>query len=149
MSPIQLIKGSSLRVSGDQTEGMVRLAAFANVSDQICGNCKASFKKKKLLDHCYANVFPLMIAKPHTTSAVHHHGQEDTIVYAAKGRGSIVSEGGSRRDDLEPGDWALIPAYAEHQEVNESDEDIVWVIVRGGRIPIVENLESWGASTKS
>jgi len=89
-----------------------------------------------------------MIAKPHTASAIHHHGQEDTIVYASKGHGTIVSEGGKQRHDLEPGDWALIPAYAEHQEVNESDEDVVWVIVRGGRIPIVENLSGWGASTK-
>lgn len=90
-----------------------------------------------------------MIAKPHTASAIHHHGEEDTIVYAAKGHGAIVSEGGKKRQDLEPGDWALIPAYAEHQEVNDSDEDIVWVISRGGRNPIVENLSGWGESKKS
>lgn len=68
----------------------------------------------------------------------------DTIVYAAKGNGAIVyGVNGSKRHELVPGDFALIPAYAEHQEVNDSDEDIVWIITRGGRNPIVENLEGW------
>lgn len=105
----------------------------------------------------------LMIAKPHTASAVHHHGKEgesraeslqqmqwivnarhlDTIVYAVKGYGTIVSGGGTVRHDLCPGDFALIPAFAEHQEVNDSDEDVTWMIARGGRNPIVENLDGW------
>jgi uncharacterized RmlC-like cupin family protein len=68
----------------------------------------------------------------------------DTIVYAAKGHGAIVSgPDGSKRHELGPGDFALIPAYAEHQEVNDSEEDIVWIITRGGRNPIVHNLEGW------
>ena len=61
----------------------------------------------------------------------------DTIVYAAKGHGAIVSgSNGNKRQELAPGDFALIPAYAEHQEINESDEDVVWIITRGGRNPI-------------
>ena len=66
-----------------------------------------------------------MIAKPHTSSEIHHHGEENTIIYAAKGKGSVISEGGKVRHDLEAGDVALIPAFAEHQEVNESDADVV------------------------
>lgn len=66
-----------------------------------------------------------MIASPHTSSAIHHHGPEDTIVYAVQGRGSIVSDGGQTTQVLEPGDWALIPAYAEHQEVNEGEGEVV------------------------
>jgi len=63
------------------------------------------------------------------------------------GNGTVVSgPDGSNRQDLSPGDWALIPAYAEHQEVNDGDEDVVWVIHRGGRTPIVYNLEGWGQS---
>ena len=64
-------------------------------------------------------------------------------MYAAKGNGAIVSAGGSKRQDLSPGDFALIPAFTEHQEVNDSDEEVVWVIARGGRNPIVQNLEGW------
>jgi uncharacterized RmlC-like cupin family protein len=87
-----------------------------------------------------------MTALPKSASAVHHHGPQDTIVYAASGHGAIVSEGGKKRQDLAPGDFALIPAYAEHQEVNDGDEDVVWVITRSGSEPVVENLEGWGKS---
>jgi mannose-6-phosphate isomerase-like protein (cupin superfamily) len=73
--------------------------------------------------------------------------ETDTIVYAASGHGAIVSgPNGSNRQELAPGDFALIPAYAEHQEVNDSDEDVRWIITRGGRTPIVHNLERWSKS---
>lgn len=60
--------------------------------------------------------------------------------------GTIVTRGGSWRQDLSPGNFALIPAFTEHQEVNDSDEGVVWVITRGGRNPIVENLDGWSAT---
>lgn len=101
-----------------------------------------------------------MRAAPHSASDIHHHGEQDTIVYAVSGRGCIVSEGGlfhscallplpntfqgTKRQSLSPGDWAIIPAYAEHQEANEGEEEVVWVIVRGpGGLPVVENLGGW------
>lgn len=87
-----------------------------------------------------------MLAKPHSSSAVHHHGDQDTIVYAVRGHGTVISEGGKKRQDLGPGDFALIPAYAEHQEVNDGDEEVTWVITRSGRRPVIENLEGWGKS---
>jgi uncharacterized RmlC-like cupin family protein len=67
-------------------------------------------------------------------------------VYARRGHGTIVSDGGQKRQDLAPGDFALIPAYAEHQEVNDGDEEVEWIITRSGRNPVVENLEGWGKS---
>ena len=70
----------------------------------------------------------------------------DTIVYAVRGRGTVVSEGGRKRQDLGPGDFALIPAFAEHQEVNDGEEEVLWVITRSGPSPIVKNLEGWGTS---
>ena len=88
----------------------------------------------------------LMIAAPHSASAIHHHGAQDTIVYARSGNGTIVSEDGKKRQDLAPGDFALIPAWAEHREVNEGEEEVVWVITRSGRVPVVENLEGWSMS---
>lgn len=57
-----------------------------------------------------------------------------------------MSEGGKKRQDLKPGDWALIPAYAEHQEVNDGDEEVLWAIIRSGKEPVVVNLEGWGKS---
>lgn len=58
----------------------------------------------------------------------------------------MVSEGGKKRQDLKPGDWALIPAYAEHQEVNDGDEEVLWAIIRSGKEPVVVNLDGWGKS---
>jgi uncharacterized RmlC-like cupin family protein len=85
-----------------------------------------------------------MTALPHSASAVHHHGPQDTIVYAASGHGTIVSEGGKKRQDLSPGDFALIPAWAEHQEVNDGENEVVWVICRSGSVPEVVNLGGLG-----
>lgn len=57
---------------------------------------------------------------------------------------------GDVRQDLKPGDWALIPAYREHQEVNDGDDEAVWVIVRAPKgVPVVENLDGWGGSLKA
>ena len=89
-----------------------------------------------------------MIAKPHSFSAIHHHGAQDTVVYCVRGRGAVVSEEGRKKQVLEKGDFALIPAHAEHQEVNEGDEEVEWIITRSGRVPVVENLEGWGQSQK-
>ncbi|KAI1487828.1 RmlC-like cupin [Biscogniauxia mediterranea] len=125
--PVILAKGNSLQTSGGQTEGMVRRNAIVDQCDSIC--------------------VTNMVAQPHTTSAVHHHGPQDTVIYAVKGRGSVLSEGGTKRVDLEPGDYALVPAYMEHQEVNEGDEEVVWTIVRSGRVPEVVNLTGWGGES--
>ena len=89
-----------------------------------------------------------MIAQPHTSSAVHHHGEQDTVVYAVSGRGTIVSNDGQTRQDLSLGDFALIPAWAEHQECNDGDEEVTWIITRSGGTPVVVNLEGWGGNTK-
>ena len=85
-----------------------------------------------------------MITKPHSTSAIHHHGPQDTVVYCVRGRGVVISEDGTKKQILEKGDFALIPAHAEHQEVNDGNEGVESIITRSGRVPIVENLEDWG-----
>ncbi len=48
----------------------------------------------------------------------------DTIVYAASGHGAVISDNGKTRQELLPGDFALIPAWTEHQEVNDGDEEV-------------------------
>ena len=84
-----------------------------------------------------------MIATPRSASAIHHHGAQDTIVYCVRGKGAVVSEGGKKKQVLGPGDFALIPAHAEHQEVNDGDEEVEWIITRSGRVPEVVNLKGW------
>ena len=77
-----------------------------------------------------------------------HSLYRDTIVYALSGHGSILSNDGKTRQDLSPGDFALIPAWTEHQEVNETDGEVTWIINRSGKEPVVVNLDGWGGGTK-
>ncbi|PWN19946.1 hypothetical protein BCV69DRAFT_283476 [Microstroma glucosiphilum] len=112
-----------------QTDGMTRKAALVNVSDKICSST--------------------MLADPHTSSAIHHHGHLDTIVYALRGSGGTLIWGPNPEDKqrLAPGSHALIPAWVEHQEANEGEEQVEWIIVRSGREPVVVNLpKGWGSS---
>jgi len=82
---------------------------------------------------------------------VHHHGGQDTIVYAVAGHGSLVCSSspapvhhGDTKVTLQLGDWALIPAYREHQEVNDGEEPLVWALVRApGGAPETVNLAGW------
>ena len=87
--PVIVKESSSLEVSGGQTEGMQRSNALVGLTPNICAS--------------------RMIAKPNTASAVHHHGEQDTVVFAFSGHGTIVSEGGKKRQHLSAGDFALIP----------------------------------------
>lgn len=72
--------------------------------------------------------------------------EQDTIIYSLRGHGSLVFDGGSKRQDLAPGDFALIPAQTEHQEVNESDEQVTWIIIRSGKSPVTVNIEGWSST---
>ncbi|ROW01293.1 hypothetical protein VMCG_05922 [Cytospora schulzeri] len=125
--PVHLCRADEVTTGHGQTEGMIRQSAIVDKSPSICGT--------------------LMRAQPHSSSAVHHHGAQDTIVYAVSGVGAIASldeEGHEQKQVLKPGDWALIPASREHKEVNDGDEEVVWVIVRApGGVPEVVNLTGW------
>lgn len=84
-----------------------------------------------------------MTAQPHSASDVHTHGPQDTIVYCLKGVGKIAFDAGEKVVEVHAGDFALIPRDCEHQELNDSEEEIVWVICRSGSEPIVKNLDGW------
>jgi uncharacterized RmlC-like cupin family protein len=150
-NPVHVTKAADLTQSGGQTDGMIRMVRFPAVRTSPGNRLFRASSPTKLFQGAITSLSPsicasLMTALPHSASAVHHHGPQDTVVYAASGYGSIVSEGGKKRQDLAPGDFALIPAYAEHQEVNDGVEEVVWVITRSGSEPVVVNLEGWGKS---
>src|SRR5277367_3221512 len=108
-----------------QTTGMRRLAA---ISHNLVGS-----------EALWAGV---MLAEPDSTSAVHHHGPLETVVYVLSGQSKV--RWGSRLEheaDLEPGDFLFIPPYMPHQEINPSpDQATQWVVVRNGQEAIVVNL---------
>lgn len=74
----------------------------------------------------------------------------DTIIYAASGKGILVTNPGNetepklKRQELSKGDFAFIPPWTEHQELNETDEEVVWILIRSGPEPTVVWLEDWG-----
>lgn len=98
----------------------------------------------------------VMFAGPHSDSAVHHNSEHDTIIYAASGKGILATsppenysddeEQPPRQQELEPGDFAFIPAWTEHQLINKTDEQVVWVVIQGGSAPIVVPLTGWGGA---
>lgn len=98
----------------------------------------------------------VLVAKPNSSSAIHHHGEQDAIIYAASGRGVLLT--GPSHGDLEPkrhelvkGDFAFVPAWTEHQVLNQSEEDdLMWVVFRTGPSPVEVNLTGWqGPEAKS
>jgi mannose-6-phosphate isomerase-like protein (cupin superfamily) len=153
-NPVHVTRAADLTQSGGQTDGMIRMVLEIPSVRTSPGPPLPFFLLLLHANHFQGAITSLspsicaslMTALPHSASVIHHHGPQDTVVYAASGYGSIVSEGGKKRQDLAPGDFALIPAYAEHQEVNDGVEEVVWVITRTGSEPVVVNLEGWGKS---
>lgn len=58
---------------------------------------------------------------------------------------------GPKRHELAKGDFAFIPAWTEHQAVNESEQDdLMWVVIRTGSSPVEVDLVDWeGPQAKS
>ncbi|KAI0169390.1 RmlC-like cupin [Hypoxylon sp. FL1284] len=144
-SEVQITKASDLeaqRVGKDAP--MIRQGAVIGKSDRMCAT--------------------VLIAKPHCSSAVHHHGEQETIIYAASGKGMYVTvpygnlgaffehihniyagaDEEPKRHELSAGDFAFIPPWTEHQEINQTDENVVWILIRSGPEPVVVYLTGWG-----
>lgn len=74
---------------------------------------------------------------------------QDSIIYAASGRGILLTspEGESdapERHEIAPGDFVFVPAWTEHRLLNETGEEVVWVVVRSGGAPVQVDLTHWG-----
>ncbi|KAI0595527.1 cupin domain-containing protein [Biscogniauxia sp. FL1348] len=130
-SAVHVVKASDLEAQRNAKDAsMIRQGALIGKSDKMCAT--------------------VLVAKPHCSSAVHHHGEQETMIYAASGKGILVTSPGSddelKRHELSAGDFALIPPWTEHQEINETDENVVWILVRTGPEPVVVYLTGWGGS---
>jgi uncharacterized RmlC-like cupin family protein len=121
----RVVRPWQLDANTPQTPGMRRLAA---VSRDLAGSEKL-----------WAGV---MIAQPGTSSAVHHHGPLETVVYVVAGRSKV--RWGSRLQhevDLCPGDFLFIPPFLAHQEINPSPHEAAhWVVVRSAQEAVVVSL---------
>jgi uncharacterized RmlC-like cupin family protein len=122
---VRVVKPRQFDDQTPQTAGMRRYAA---ISDVLTGS--------ELL---WAGT---MVAEPNTTSAVHHHGAQETVVYVASGKSRVKWGNRLEHDvELEAGDFLFIPPYMPHQEINPSpDQQTTWVVVRSGQEAIVVQL---------
>ncbi|RYP62813.1 hypothetical protein DL770_009532 [Monosporascus sp. CRB-9-2] len=131
-SAVEVTKASDLEAQrAGKDSAMIRQGAVVGKSEKMCAT--------------------VLIAKARCSSAVHHHGEQETIIYAASGKGVLVTNPDDdtenlKRHELSAGDFAFVPPWTEHQEINETDEDVVWILIRSGPQPVVVYLTDWGGS---
>ncbi|KAF5490743.1 hypothetical protein CGCF413_v010811 [Colletotrichum fructicola] len=130
-SSVHITKATTLRAPDTTPEpGPAKEAdAIVSKSDKLCASA-------------------VLTLQPHTTSSVRHHGEQDTIIYTTSGTGVLLVSPGAaqevKRHDMEAGDFAFVPAWTEHQLLNETDQENAWVITRSGSQPVVVGLTDWG-----
>jgi uncharacterized RmlC-like cupin family protein len=122
---VRVIKPHQFDSNTPQTPGMQRVAA---VSQQLTGS-----------KGIWAGITTV---SPHVSSAKHHHGHLETVIYVVSGHARIRwGENLESSEEVEPGDFIYVPPFVPHQELNPSNEPSQWVIVRNSQDPIVVNLE--------
>ena len=133
MPDVHITRSGRLYRNTPQSSGILRLAAINKAlsnSTQICAG--------------------IMIAEPHTSSSVHHHGEQETIIYVLGGSGQVRwGRYGESAETVRPGDFVFIPAGLPHQELNPTTETVTWVVVRSGPQSIVVNLPSFDSAAFS
>jgi uncharacterized RmlC-like cupin family protein len=76
------------------------------------------------------------------TSAWHHHGDYDTVIYIMSGSLKMESgPGGADVIDAHPGDFLFVPKGAVHREGNPDEVESRLVVVRAGSGPPVINVD--------
>ena len=82
------------------------------------------------------------LVEPGARTGIHHHGEQDTIVYVLEGSSYVRwGERGEFNATVHAGDFLFVPAWLPHQEINPSAKaPFRWVVVRSTAEPIVVNL---------
>jgi uncharacterized RmlC-like cupin family protein len=75
-------------------------------------------------------------------TAVHHHGEQETIAYVLKGECYVRwGERGEFSAVARQGSFIHVPVWLPHIEINQSlNSPFEWVVVRSTAAPIVVNL---------
>jgi len=122
---ISIVHPKDFSSSTSQTSGSQRLAAIStenNVASSLWGGT--------------------FLVEPGAKTGIHHHGEQDTIVYVLEGE-SLLHWGdhGEFSATARAGDFLHIPAYLIHQEINPSPSiPFRLVVIRSTSEPIVINL---------
>src|ERR1700761_6665134 len=130
-SAIHVIRPDQLNPGTLQTPGSQRLSAISAAQG--------------VASALWAGTF---LVEPSGKTGIHHHGQQDTVVFVLEGE-AIVRWGdrGEHRATVRAGDFLHVPSWVPHQELNPSTTTAFrWVVVRSTPEPIVVNLpdDFWG-----
>jgi len=123
--PISIVVPAQFDLGTAQTPGSERLAALApnlGIETRLWGG--------------------LFIVEPGAKTAIHHHGQQETLAYVLKGESYLRwGEHGEFSALARQGDFIHVPAWLPHMEINQSQSrPFEWVVVRSEATPIVVNL---------
>jgi uncharacterized RmlC-like cupin family protein len=122
---IRVVSPEQFNSATAQTPGSLRLAAIhsgAGIQSPIWGG--------------------LFRVEPGARTGIHHHGEQDTIIYVLSGSSYVRwGERGEFNATAQAGEFLSVPAWLPHQEINPSNAvPFQWVVVRSTSEPIVVNL---------
>jgi uncharacterized RmlC-like cupin family protein len=122
---IRVIRPEQFNAATAQTSGSLRVAAV--------------YAKDGIGSPMWGGLF---LVEPGARTGIHHHGEQHTIVYVLSGSSYVRwGDRGEFSATLHAGDFAFVPAWLPHQEINPSNGiPFQWVVVRSTPEPIVVNL---------
>lgn len=128
--PLSVVRPSEFDSGTAQTPGSQRLAAIT---------------RDRIETGLWGGTF---LVEPGGRTGIHHHGEQETIVYVLEGESLVRwGERGESEALVRAGDFLHVPAWTPHMEINPSAEKpFRWVVVRNTAEPIVVNLpdDFWG-----
>jgi len=124
-STISVVHPAELSSETQQTSGSLRMSAIAATHG--------------IASSLWAGIF---VVEPSAKTGIHHHGEQDTIVYVLEGEACVRwGNVGEHSATVGAGDFLHVPSWLPHQELNPSNEvPFRWVVVRSTPEPIVVNL---------
>jgi uncharacterized RmlC-like cupin family protein len=147
MGHIQSLEGFSVPETKTASIRIVHPGEFDSGTAQTSGSLrKAAIDRHFGIDtHLWGGTF---FVEPGGKTGIHHHGEQETIVYILEGSSLIRwGDAGEFQATANAGDFVHVPAWLPHQEINPSaDAPFRWIVVRSTPEPIVVNLPNdfWG-----
>lgn len=124
-SSITVVHPTERSAQTQQTSGSLRVSAISAVQGVVSS--------------MWAGLF---LVEPSAKTGIHHHGEQETIVYVLEGEALVRwGDRGKHSVTVRAGDFLHVPGWLPHQELNPSDEHpFRWIVVRSTPDPIVVNL---------
>lgn len=127
--------------TGIATISVIHPAEFSRNTAQTSGATRMSAisSEQGVMSSQWGGIF---VVEPLAQTGIHHHGEQETIVYVLEGEAVVRwGDNGERSTVVRPGDFLHVPARLPHQELNRSEhQPFRWVVVRSTSEPIVVNL---------